>query len=103
MREEKKIDFIDTIFTYDELVHLGYLLPNPQMLLLENFAHKLADEVLPENVAKDVGDALDRNLDEIISKMLEGRNITVKDDAKQGLKNLYLSSVMNAIKSSGRT
>lgn len=102
MREEKKIDFIDTIFTYDELVHLGYLLPNSQMLLLENFAHELANEVLPENIAKDVGDALDKNLDEIISKMLEERNITVKDDAKRGLKNLYLSSVMNAIQSSGR-
>lgn len=102
IRGEKKVDFIDTIWTYDELVYLGYMLPNPQMLLSENFAHKLAGEVLPENVAGDVGDALDRDIDEIISKMLEERNVTVKDDVKQGLKNLYLSSVMYAIQSSGR-
>ncbi len=48
IREEKKVDFIDTIWTYDELAHIGYILPHPRRLWSENLAHELADEVLPE-------------------------------------------------------
>lgn len=102
IKEEKGVDFIETIWSYAELVAQGYVLSNPRYLLSQNLAYILANEVFPRKEARKVGKALDEELEAIVSKMLEEHRITADHTVKQGLKNLYLNMVMSSIQSSKR-
>lgn len=100
IRKEKGVKFIETVWTYGELVASGYIFSNPRYLLSENLAYTLASEVFSKKEAKRAGKTLDEELDAIVSKMLEERRIEVEPTMKGGLKNLYLNMVMNSIQSS---
>ena len=102
IKEEKGIEFIDAIWTYDELTTLGYGFLLAQNLLKGKLAYGLAYEALPKNEARKAAKALDEDISEVVAKLLKERHIEADNSIKEGLKNLYLNSIMNLLQHSER-
>ncbi len=105
LREEYVYDaFLKEIIrgkvTRKELIVYGIIQPTGDESLEGNYAEKLVMYVRGEEgaeIGKDVGEKLSKEVENKIEGMLKERNITTEEDAKKGLENLYLNSVMYAI------
>ena len=86
--------------TRKELIVYGIIRPTGDELLEGNYSKKLAMYVRGEEgveIGKHVGEELSEDVGNVIRGMLEERNITVEEDIREGLENLYLNSVMYTI------
>ncbi|MCK4730778.1 MAG: hypothetical protein KAT28_05665 [Candidatus Aenigmarchaeota archaeon] len=83
--------------TRPELIVYGIIRPIGNELCSVNYAEILARCVIGGKKGVEEGIELRNYIENIIGKMLEERNITVKEYMSGGLENLYLNSVMYAI------
>ena len=100
IKSQKNINFIDKIYTYEELLLLGFIAPNTQELLSMDFMEKLIDDILPEKFDDSELIAfknLDKSIDDIIDNILIEYKIEADDVIKQALKNLYLSGLSSYV------
>lgn len=89
------VHYVDSIWTYNELLYLGYISPDPELLVSRDFTHELVKE-LNKRFELDVPlseDEIDKELDIKINELLN--NKIISSEIMQGLKNAYLSSLVN--------
>lgn len=94
VKREKKIEYFETIWNYDELVYRGLIMAQPDRLLEEDLVKEFANRVLPKEKVSQAERDISAKLEKMISTFLEEENISVDEPIKLGLKNLLFNSVL---------
>jgi len=94
LKKEKKINYIESIWTYDTLSSLGFILAQSDTLLSKNFVREFVNQSISEEKVPYVEKEIDNQLEEIISDILEKKHISADQAIKQGLKNLYFNTAL---------
>ncbi len=100
LKEETSVEHISSIWTHHELSALGFIPTPPQQLTDAHLAYRLAREAYPESEATEVGEALDKEVEEIVTRLLEERSIQAELPVREGLKNMYLNGMMSLLQRS---
>jgi len=94
LKIEKKIEYFETIWDYDELVYRGLILAQPDKLLAEDFVKEFANRILSKRKVRQAEKKINARLDKMISSLLEEENISADENVKLGLKNLFFNDLL---------
>ncbi len=86
--------------TRPELIAYGIILPEPNELCSVNYAQIFARCVLRGKEGVETGIELGNDVERIIGNMLEEKNVATGEGVREGLENLYITSVMYSIQHS---